>query len=94
METLVIISALEKVYKGEEPEDVLKDTILKNPVGESPEVLLKAYKWIWGQEDVNYPDGKGRAMSWEGIKKNEKREWEKTGQGILDLKESLKQNLK
>lgn len=93
-ETLAIISALEKVYKGGEPEDILKDTNLKNPVGESPEVLLKAYKWIWGQEDVNYPDGKGRAMSWEGIKKNEKRKWEKTGQGILNLRESLEQNLK
>lgn len=92
-ETLAIISALEKVYKGEEPDDVLKDTVLKNPVGESPEVLLKAYKWIWGQEDVNYPDGKGRAMSWEGLKKNDKGEWEKTGQGILDLRETLKQNL-
>ncbi len=92
-ETLIIISALEKVYKGEEPEDVLADITLKNPVGESPEVLLKAYKWIWGQEDVNYPTGKGRAMSWEGLKKNEKGEWEKTGQGILDLKKSLEQNL-
>lgn len=92
-ETLAIISALEKVYKGEDPEDVLKNVILKNPVGESPEVLLKAYKWIWGQEDVNYPDGKGRAMSWEGIKKNDKKEWEKTGHGISDLRESLKQSL-
>ena len=91
-ETLKIILALEKVYKGEEPEDVLNCTILKNPVGESPEVILKAYKWIWGQEDVNYPNGKGRAMSWEGIKKNDKGEWKKTGRGILDLKESLKQN--
>ena len=93
VETLEIIAALEKVYKGGEPDDVLEKVNLKNPVGESPEVLLKAYKWIWGQEDVNYPDGKGRAMSWEGLKKNDKREWEKTGQGILDLKESLEQNL-
>ena len=65
--TLEIISALERVYKGEEPDDVLKDLIVKNLAGESPEVLLKAYKWIWGQEDINYPTGKGRAMSWEGI---------------------------
>ena len=66
-ETLIIISALEKVYKGEEPDEVLKKLVIKNPGGELPEVLLKAYKWIWGQEDVNYPNGKGRAMSWEGI---------------------------
>ncbi len=89
-ETLTIIEALEKVYNGEEPDDVLKSTKLQNPGGELPEVLLKAYKWIWGQEDVNYPNGKGRAMSWEGLKKNERGEWERTGQGILDLKESLK----
>ena len=32
--------------------------------GESPETLIKVYKWIWGQEDVNYPAGEGRLMSW------------------------------
>ncbi len=89
-ETLNIINALERVYSGNDPDDILKSVNLQNPGGESPEVLLKSYKWIWGQEDVNYPDGKGRAMSWEGLKKNEKGEWEKTGQGIVDLKDSLK----
>lgn len=62
-ETIKIINALERVFKGEEPNDVLKDTKLNNPTGEPPEVLLKAYKWIWGQEDCNYPEGKGRKMS-------------------------------
>lgn len=89
-ETLVIIDALERVYNGDEPSDILQSVNLQNPGGELPEVLLKAYKWIWGQEDVNYPDGKGRAMSWEGLKKNEKGEWEKTGHGIVNLRESLK----
>ena len=32
--------------------------------GETPEALIKVYKWIWGQEDVNYPTGEGRLMSW------------------------------
>ena len=90
VETLAIIDALERVYAGEEPDEVLKNLNLQNPGGELPETLLKTYKWIWGQEDVNYPNGKGRAMSWEGLKKNEKGEWEKTGQGIVNLKESLK----
>jgi hypothetical protein len=89
-ETLIIINALERVYNGEEPDDVIKSTNLKSFGGELPEVLLKAYKWIWGQEDVNYPNGKGRAMSWEGLKKNKKSVWEKTGRGIIDLRESLK----
>lgn len=68
-DTIKIIDALEKVFNGEEPGDVLKSIKLKNIAGELPEVLLKAYKWIWGQEDCNYPSGKGREMSMEGIKK-------------------------
>ncbi len=66
--TIDILKAFEKVYKGEDPDDVLEAVRLSNPIGENPEALLKAYKWIWGQEDVNYPTGQGRDMSWEGIK--------------------------
>lgn len=61
--TIRIIDALEKVFNGEEPDDVLAEQKLSNPVGELPELLLKAYKWIWGQEDCNYPEGEGREMS-------------------------------
>jgi len=35
--------------------------------GEPIEILLKSYKWIWGQEDVNYPNGEGRDMSMKSI---------------------------
>lgn len=85
-----ILEALEKVYNGEEPDDFLKETQLIAPCGESPEVILKVYKWIWGQEDCNYPPPKykGRAMSWKGWKKVDEH-WEKTGEGLLDLKEKL-----
>jgi hypothetical protein len=55
--TIKIIDALEKVFNGVDPTDVLKGAKLSNPTGEPPEVLLKAYKWIWGQEDCNYPEG-------------------------------------
>ncbi|KAB2837341.1 MAG: hypothetical protein F9K45_12940 [Melioribacteraceae bacterium] len=65
--TIEIINALERVYNGEEPDEIIKSITLINPCGEEPEVLLKAYKWIWGQEDVNYPTGKGRSMSFENI---------------------------
>ena len=88
-ETIKILTALEEVYNGDDPEDILNSTQLSNPCGESPDLLLKAYKWIWGQEDCNYPTGKGRAMSWEGWKKNEKGEWVKTNKGILDIKKEL-----
>jgi len=62
--TVKIIDALERVYNGEDPEDILQSIDLPNPEGEPPELILKAYKWIWGQEDCNYPEGEGRAMSW------------------------------
>lgn len=66
--TIEILEVFERVYNGEDPDDILESLALNNPTGEDPEALLKAYKWIWGQEDVNYPTGQGRAMSWEGLK--------------------------
>jgi len=64
-----VILALKRVHAGEEPEDVLSE----NPqLGKSlqvyaPDLLLKVYKWIWGQEDCNYPKGEGRNMSMNAI---------------------------
>lgn len=92
-ETVKILKAFERVYDGEDPDDILKDTSFENPSGENPEALLKAYKWIWGQEDVNYPTGKGRAMSWEGWEKDGDN-WVKTGTGLEDLLEKLKKDEK
>lgn len=68
-ETLRILRLFEKVYEGKEPDDVIKGFNVKKLSGENYEAMLKAYKWIWGQEDVNYPTGKGRDMSMEGIKR-------------------------
>ncbi|AER66044.1 hypothetical protein Tlie_0305 [Thermovirga lienii DSM 17291] len=92
-ETIKILEAFERVYNGVDPDDILKDTSFENPIGENPEALLKAYKWIWGQEDVNYPTGKGRAMSWEGWEKDGDN-WIKTGTGLEDLLEKLKKDEK
>lgn len=67
-ETLKLITLLERTLNGEEPDNFIDEiSALKFQNGESPESLIKAYKWIWGQEDVNYPKGKGRNMSWENI---------------------------
>ncbi len=67
-ETLKLIKLLERILNGEEPNDFIDEiTALNFQNGESPESLIKAYKWIWGQEDVNYPNGEGRKMSWAGI---------------------------
>ncbi len=60
-----VILALKRIHAGEEPEEVLSE----NPqLGESlhgyaPDLILKVYKWIWGQEDCNYPNGEGRNYS-------------------------------
>jgi len=69
IETLNILYLFEQVCNGKEPDKILKETKIKKLSGESVEVLLKAYKWIWGQEDVNYPNGLGRKMSFSSIKK-------------------------
>lgn len=62
-----LIYFLEKTLNGEEPMDFIENIrSLSFQNGEEPEVLIKAYKWIWGQEDVNYPNGEGRFKSWSG----------------------------
>jgi hypothetical protein len=67
-DTIQIIDALERVFHGEDPDDILQQVRLKNPCKEAPEVLMKAYKWIWGQEDCNYPPPlQGRDMSIKAI---------------------------
>ncbi len=50
---------------------------------------MKAYKWSWGQEDVKYPTGKDRTMSWEGWEKDGDK-WVKSGTGLKDLLNQLK----
>ncbi|MHB2026689.1 MAG: glutamyl-tRNA amidotransferase [Elusimicrobiota bacterium] len=64
-----VVGALLRVCEGEEPESVLNSvSIDENLPGEKLELLLKVYKWIWGQEDCNYPPpNKGRYMSMEGL---------------------------
>ena len=66
--TIELINLLERVKNGEDPDDFIQEfENLGFTIGETVETLLKVYKWIWGQEDVNYPNGEGREMSWENI---------------------------
>lgn len=56
----VFLTLMEKTYNGEEPSDFINEIRALNfASGETPEALR-----IWGQEDVNYPTGEGRLMSW------------------------------
>ena len=75
---LKAIESLELVHQGKEPDETLVGIDVVNVPGESIEVLCKAYKWIWGQEDVNYPTGEGRDMSMKSI---------------LELKSRIQKNL-
>jgi hypothetical protein len=60
-----LLLLLKRVFEGQEPNDFINEIrTLIFSTGENPEALLKAYKWIWGQEDVNYPTKEGRFLSW------------------------------
>lgn len=69
---LAVVEALEKVFQGRDPEDILEENPhLGNDLPGLPvDLILKAYKWIWVQEDCNYPPPRfqGRQMSMQGIR--------------------------
>lgn len=65
--TLVLLKGLYRVCCGEEPDEVISDLALQDTVGISVETILKVYKWIWGQEDCNYPNKEGRWLSMHGL---------------------------
>lgn len=72
-EGLAILDALEKVCEGKDPEDILAENpdLGKGLPGLPVDLILKAYKWIWAQEDCNYPPPRfeGREMSMKKLRK-------------------------
>lgn len=60
---VLLIKALYRVCCGKEPDYVISEMCLKDSVGINVETILKVYKWIWGQEDCNYPTKMGRWLS-------------------------------
>ncbi len=58
-----IMEGLYRVCCGEEPDSVLQTIPFRDTVGIPVETILKVYKWIWGQEDCNYPTKAGRWLS-------------------------------
>jgi hypothetical protein len=64
-----LVDTMLAVCKGAEPSDIIAQhsfqELLQLP-GLPVDLILKAYKWIWGQEDCNYPTGEGRwkSMDW------------------------------
>lgn len=62
-QALALIEGLYHVCCGDEPDDVIDRLRLRDTIGISVETILKVYKWIWGQEDCNYPTKEGRWLS-------------------------------
>ena len=62
-EALLLIEGLYNVCCGDEPEGVIERLQLRDTIGIPVETILKVYKWIWGQEDCNYPTKSGRWLS-------------------------------
>lgn len=68
-EAIELIKGLYCVCCGEEPGDIINRLKLSDTIGIKVETLLKVYKWIWGQEDCNYPTKDGRWYSMNEILK-------------------------
>lgn len=64
---VLFIKALYCVCCGDDPDYVLSKMGLSDTIGIPIETILKAYKWIWGQEDCNYPTKAGRWLSMNAI---------------------------
>ena len=62
-----IVRGLYFVCCGQEPGDVIAKLALMTIVGLPVETIFKVYKWIWGQEDCNYPTKQGRWLSMNAI---------------------------
>ena len=60
---VLLIEALYHVCCGNEPDCVIREMCLRDTIGIPVETILKVYKWIWGQEDCNYPTKAGRWLS-------------------------------
>lgn len=67
--TVLLIEALYRVCCGDEPDYVMRKMNLRDIAGIPIETILKVYKWIWGQEDCNYPTKAGRWLSMDAILK-------------------------
>lgn len=63
VEMMKLMRGLHLVCQGLEPDAVIAELGIVPTVGIAPEIIMKAYKWIWGQEDCNYPTKQGRWLS-------------------------------
>lgn len=65
-----LVETLREVCNGAEPSGLINRGALASfsqLPGFPAELILKTYKWIWVQEDCNYPSGEGRWMSMNAI---------------------------
>ncbi len=63
-----LFTAIERVWNCEEPDKVLSELPLQFSKGLSPELVLKALKWLFIEQDLTYWNYDGRMMLWSGLK--------------------------
>jgi len=57
-----LIEAIDRVWNCEEPDEVLKDLKVNFKEGLSVELILKALKWLFIEQDITYWNYDGRGM--------------------------------
>jgi hypothetical protein len=62
-----MLTAIERVWNCEDPDKVLSETGLTFTKSLSSELVLKALKWLFIEQDVTYWNYDGRMMLWRGI---------------------------
>lgn len=62
-----LLTAIERVWNCEDPDKVLAEIPLKFKKGLTPELVLKALKWLFIEQDVTYWNYDGRMRLWRGI---------------------------
>jgi hypothetical protein len=64
-----LLTAVERVWNCEDPDKICFEIPLKFTKGLSCELVLKAVKWLFIEQDVTYWNYDGRMMLWNSIKK-------------------------
>lgn len=63
------MTAIERVWNCEDPDKVISEAGLNFATGLSVELVFKALKWLFIEQDVTYWNYDGRMMLWNAIQK-------------------------
>lgn len=63
----ILMASIERVWRCEEPDEVLREIDLSFKPGLPADLLLKALKWLFIEQDITYWNYDGRMMLWIAI---------------------------